>query len=64
MCYQIAAEVKKGELIRVLETYESDSVPLQLVTQTAHVTPKVRSFLDFAASALEDLGVVNRDGLA
>lgn len=63
MCYQIGVEVKKGELIRVLEAYEPDSVPLQLVTQTAHVTPKVRSFLDFAATALEHLGVA-KNGLA
>lgn len=58
MCYQIDAEVRKGELVRVLEAYEPDSAPLQLVTQTAHVTPKVRSFLDFAAAALEGLEAV------
>lgn len=60
MCYQIGAELRKGQLVRVLEAYEPDSRPLQLVTQTAHVTPKVRSFLDFSTTAMERLDVVTR----
>jgi DNA-binding transcriptional LysR family regulator len=64
MGYQIGAELKKGELVRVLEAYEPDSRPLQLVTQTAHVTPKVRSFLDFAATALEKIDAAKKNGSA
>jgi DNA-binding transcriptional LysR family regulator len=58
MCYQVTLDVNKGELVRVLKTYEPELQPLQLVTPSADVTPKVRAFLDFAAAALEKLDAV------
>jgi DNA-binding transcriptional LysR family regulator len=58
MCYQVTPDVNKGDLVRVLRNYEPELQPLQLVTPSADVTPKVRAFLDFAAAALEKLDAV------
>jgi DNA-binding transcriptional LysR family regulator len=60
MCYQVAPEVKAGKLVRVLEAYEPDLQPLQLVTPSSNVTPKVRAFLDYAAAALQKLEAVKK----
>jgi DNA-binding transcriptional LysR family regulator len=58
MCYQVTPDVNKGELARVLRNYEPELQPLQLVTPSANVAPKVRAFLEFAATALEKLDAI------
>jgi DNA-binding transcriptional LysR family regulator len=60
MCYQVAPEVKSGKLVRVLEAYEPDPQPLQLVTPSSSVTLKVRAFLDYMAAALQKLDAVKK----
>ena len=58
MCYQVTPDVNKGELARVLRNFEPDLQPLQLVTPSSSVAPKVRAFLDFAAEKLEKLDAI------
>jgi len=62
MFYHVAADIKAGKLVRVLDGYESEPQPVQLVTPSSRVAPKVRAFLDYAAQALEKLEVIQRSG--
>jgi DNA-binding transcriptional LysR family regulator len=57
--YQVAAGLKAGKLVRVLESYEPDPQPVHLVTPSARVTLKVRAFIDHAAEALAKLDVIH-----
>jgi DNA-binding transcriptional LysR family regulator len=57
--YQVAADIKAGELVRVLETFEAESLPVHLVTPSSRIAPKVRAFLDHAARALAELVVLH-----
>ncbi|WP_296597825.1 LysR family transcriptional regulator [Phenylobacterium sp.] len=57
--YQVADELADGRLVRVLQPFEPAPIPIQLVTASARLTPpRVRTFLDFAASELSRLAVV------
>jgi DNA-binding transcriptional LysR family regulator len=60
--YQVAADIKSGKLVRVLETYEPEPEPVHLVTPSARITPKVRAFLDHATAALKQLDVIHESG--
>jgi DNA-binding transcriptional LysR family regulator len=59
LAYQVAADIKSGKLVRVLETFEPEPQPVYLVTPSSQVTPKVRAFLDHATRALEGLDVIH-----
>ena len=53
LSYQVVDELATGALVRVLETLEPQPLPVQLVTASrAHMAPKVRAFLDYAAERL------------
>jgi DNA-binding transcriptional LysR family regulator len=53
LSYQVVDELTAGALVRVLETFEPAPLPVQLVTPSrAHMAPKVRAFLDYAADRL------------
>lgn len=57
--YQVADELADGRLVRLLAAYEPAPIPVQLVTVSARLMPpRVRAFLDFAASELSRLDVV------
>lgn len=57
--YQVADELADGRLTRLLEPFEPDPIPVQLVTPSARLTPaRVRAFLDFAAGELSRLAVI------
>jgi DNA-binding transcriptional LysR family regulator len=53
LSYQAAAEIASGTLIRLLQDYEDEAWPVQLLYPGGrHPPPKLRAFLDFAASRL------------
>jgi DNA-binding transcriptional LysR family regulator len=58
LSYQVAEDISAGTLVRILEAYEPDSLPVQLVTPSPRIAPKVRAFLDAASVALERLDVI------
>jgi DNA-binding transcriptional LysR family regulator len=62
--YNIAAFVKAGALIRLLDTYQPPPVPVSLVYSSSRFMPiKLRAFLDFAIPRLkEGLADMARDG--
>lgn len=56
LSYQVIQELKEGSLVRVLKVYELPPVPIQLVYPSARLlAPRVRAFLDFAASKIQPL---------
>jgi len=57
--YQVAADIKSGKLVRVLESFEPRPQTVHLVTPSSRVTPKVRAFLDHAIQALQELDVLH-----
>ena len=55
LCYQIAAAEKAGTLVKVLEAFEPEPVPISLVyTRQPRLAQKLRAFLDFAAPRLRE----------
>jgi len=53
LSYQIAPQLRAGELRLVLEDFEPEPVPVSLVTlEGRRAAPRVRRFLDFAAERL------------
>lgn len=53
LSYQVAGELAAGSLVRMLRDYEVAPIPVQLVYPSARLmAPRIRSFLDFAASEL------------
>jgi DNA-binding transcriptional LysR family regulator len=58
LSYQVLEELASGALVRVLEAFEPPPLPVQLVTVSrAHMSAKVRAFLDYAADRLGRLRV-------
>jgi DNA-binding transcriptional LysR family regulator len=55
----VAADIKSGKLVRVLESFEPQPQTVHLVTTNSRVTPKVRAFLDHAIQALQELDVLH-----
>jgi DNA-binding transcriptional LysR family regulator len=60
LSYQVAKDIAAGRLVRVLEAYEPGALPVQLVTPSPRIAPKVRAFLDTASVALQRLEVIQR----
>lgn len=62
LSYQVAQDLAAGRLVRLLEAYEPEPLPVQLVTPSARLTPaRVRAFLDHAAASIGALPVVQAD---
>src|SRR5258705_9006116 len=59
LSYQVAADIKAKTLVRGLETFEPETLPVHLVTPSARIAPKVRAFLDHATNALKELDVIH-----
>lgn len=58
LSYQVADALAAGSLIRLLQEFEPEPLPVQLVTLSReYVAPKVRAFLDFALQHFRDAGV-------
>ena len=62
LSYQVASDIRAGTLVRVLEGYEPEALPVQLVTPSPRIAPKVRAFLDTASGVLERLDVIRGSG--
>lgn len=59
LSYQVAPDIEAGTLVRVMREWEPPAAPVQLVVPSGqHLQPKVRAFLDHAASRLLQLPVI------
>ena len=59
LSYQVTEELAAGSLVRLLEDFEPEPLPVQLVTLSrVHTTPKVRAFIDTAVRVLRDVKVI------
>jgi DNA-binding transcriptional LysR family regulator len=59
LSYQVRDEVASGTLVRLLENFEPQPLPVQLVTLSrSHRAPKVRAFLDSAVTFFRDVDVI------
>ena len=59
LSYQVAADLVQGKLVRLLQSFERPSIPVQLVMPSARLMPpRLRAFLDFAVPRLSALDVL------
>ncbi len=59
LSYQVSDELAAGSLVRLLQDFEPEPLPVQLVTLSrSHMAPKVRAFLDSAVRIFQDVGVI------
>jgi DNA-binding transcriptional LysR family regulator len=59
LSYQVSDELAAGSLVRLLQDFEPEPLPVQLVTLSrSHMAPKVRAFLDSAVRILQDVDVI------
>jgi DNA-binding transcriptional LysR family regulator len=59
LSYQVTDELAAGTLVRLLQDFEPDALPVQLVTLIrSHLAPKVRAFLDSALKIFRDVDVI------
>lgn len=59
LSYQVVQDIAEGNLVRLLQPFEPPPLPVQLVAiSRAHMAPKVRVFLDYAAEQLDGLHVI------
>jgi DNA-binding transcriptional LysR family regulator len=59
LSYQVAEQLAAGSLIRLLQDFEPEPLPVHLVTLSrAHMAPKVRAFLDSAIRVFRDVDVI------
>ncbi len=63
LSYQVAEDVKRGALVRILRDFERAPIPVHLVFPSARLmAPRVRAFLDFAVPRLGALDCVAATG--
>lgn len=61
LTYQVADDIAKGALIRIMQEAESPPLPVQLVTSGGrHMAARVRAFLDHAGEGLSALPVIHQ----
>jgi len=59
LSYQVTDELADGTLVRLLQDFEPDPLPVQLVTlRRSYIAPKVRAFLDAAVTTFRDVDVI------
>ena len=59
LSYQVADELADGSLIRLLQEFEPEPLPVHLVTSSrSHMAPKVRAFWDSAIGIFRDVDVI------
>ena len=59
LSYQVSEDLTAGRLVRLLRAYEPPPLAVQLVAVSrAHMSPKIRAFLDLAAAQLATLRVL------
>jgi DNA-binding transcriptional LysR family regulator len=63
LSYQVTAELEAGTLVRLLTAFEPTPLPIHLVALSrGYKAPKVKAFLDFAATSLANLRVIRPMG--
>jgi DNA-binding transcriptional LysR family regulator len=59
LSYQVADELADGSLIRLLQEFEPEPLPVHLVTSSrSHMSPMVRAFWDSAIGIFRDVDVI------
>ena len=59
LSYQVSDELAAGSLVRLLQDFEPEPLPVQLITLSrSHLAPKVRAFLDSAAKTFHGVDVI------
>lgn len=59
LSYQVTDQLSTGTLVRLLQEFEPEPLPVQLVTSSrSHLAPKVRAFLDAAERIFRDVEVI------
>jgi DNA-binding transcriptional LysR family regulator len=59
LSYQVTEQLAAGSLIRLLQDFEPQPLPVQLVTLSrGYMAPKIRAFLDSAVRAFRDTGII------
>ncbi len=62
LSYQVADEIADGRLVRLLRAFEPPPLPVQIVLPSArHLAPRVRAFVEHAATALSRLPVIREE---
>jgi DNA-binding transcriptional LysR family regulator len=55
LSYQVTAELTAGSLVRILQEFEPDPLPVHIVTASrSHLSPKIRAFLETAMRVFRD----------
>ncbi|TXL80288.1 LysR family transcriptional regulator [Vineibacter terrae] len=63
LSYQVADDMARGRLVRLLRPFERPPIPVHIVFPTARLmAPRVRAFLDFAVPRLSCLKVLRSEG--
>lgn len=59
LSYQVAPDLEAGRLLRVLQDYEAEGLPVHLVMRSSrHMPPRLRAFVDFATAEFAALAVI------
>jgi DNA-binding transcriptional LysR family regulator len=59
LSYQVTDQLAAGSLVRLLQQFEPEPLPVQLVTSSrSHLAPKVRAFLGAAERIFRDVDVI------
>jgi DNA-binding transcriptional LysR family regulator len=59
LSYQVTEQLAAGSLIRLLQDFEPQPLPVQLVTLSrGHMAPKIRAFLDSAVRGFRDADIL------
>jgi DNA-binding transcriptional LysR family regulator len=59
LSYQVTEQLAAGSLIRLLQDFEPEALPVQLVTLgRGYMAPKIRAFLDLAVRIFRDADII------
>ena len=59
LSYQVTEQLTAGSLIRLLQDFEPESLPVQLVTPSrGYMAAKIRAFLDLAARVFREADII------
>lgn len=60
MSYQVGEDIQEGRLLKVLDTYESDLLPIHIIhLEGRRTTAKIRSFIDLSVERLRANPFIN-----
>lgn len=60
MSYQVGEEFQSGSLVRILQTYEAEPIPINIIhLEGLRASAKIRSFVDLARERLQNHPLIN-----